>query len=289
MYHCIILYHALISYSFVEPVGRKWNRSASLSSSSWGPRLGRTCFRVRLGTSLGFETLLILRGEDDLKIQVPGTQTCIGVSRYLHLCSPMCFMLWTQSGEDQMNFLVQKRLPSSKITPKGLQKKMITVDVISDLCHKLPGPGWHDAATRAKTRLSEKVGQAVMTLSPSKGIQNPKPRLAVFKLPWRESKMAGPSPNLQHHTLSPKLQRLTDASSKVLHGKKAMTALKKLKLLRIRNLPKDRSRSRVAGPQLALHLITSSVCSVREKKQDQSAQTLSTISYNFRTLCISFS
>lgn len=246
MYHCIILYHALISYSFVEPVGRKWNRSASLSSS-WGPRLGRTCFRVRLGTSLGFETLLILRGEDDLKIQVPGTQTCIGVSRYLHLCSPMCFMLWTQSGEDQMNFLVQKRLPSSKITPKGLQKKMITVDVISDLCHKLPGPGWHDAATRAKTRLSEKVGQAVMTLSPSKGIQNPKPRLAVFKLPWRESKMAGPSPNLQHHTLSPKLQRLTDASSKVLHGKKAMTALKKLKLLRIRNLPKDRSRSRVAG------------------------------------------
>lgn len=220
MYHCIILYHALISYSFVEPVGRKWNRSASLSSSSWGPRLGRTCFRVRLGTSLGFETLLILRGEDDLKIQVPGTQTCIGVSRYLHLCSPMCFMLWTQSGEDQMNFLVQKRLPSSKITPKGLQKKMNTVDVISDLCHKLPGPGWHDAATRAKTRLSEKVGQAVMTLSPSKGIQNPKPRLAVFKLPWRESKMAGPSPNLQHHTLSPKLQRLTDASSKVLHGKK---------------------------------------------------------------------
>ena len=130
MYHCIILYHALISYSFVEPVGRKWNRSASLSSS-WGPRLGRTCFRVRLGTSLGFETLLILRGEDELKIQVPGTQTCIGVSRYLHLCSPMCFMLWTQSGEDQMNFVVQKRLPSSKITLKGLQKKM-------NRCNKWP-------------------------------------------------------------------------------------------------------------------------------------------------------
>ena len=213
----------------------------------------------------------------------------------LHWCQPLPALvqsnvlyvmnsIWRGSNE----FSGTKKVALKQNHPKRAPKKK-WIDVISDLCHKLPGPGWHDAATRAKTRLSEKVGQAVMTLSPSKGIQNPKPRLAVFKLPWRESKMAGPSPNLQHHTLSPKLQRLTDASSKVLHGKKAMTALKKLKLLRIRNLPKDRSRSRVAGPQLALHLITSSVCSVREKKQDQSAQTLSTISYNFRTLCISFS
>lgn len=129
MYHCIILYHASISYSFVEPVGRKWNRSASLSSSSWGPRLGRTCFRVRLGTSLGFETLLILRGEDDLKIQVPGTQTCIGVSRYLHLCSPIYVMnsIWRGSNE----FSGAKKVALKQNHPKRAPKKM-------NRCNKWP-------------------------------------------------------------------------------------------------------------------------------------------------------
>ena len=123
MYHCIILYHALISYSFVEPVGRKWNRSASLSSS-WGSRLGRTCFRVRLGTSLGVRLFSSWEVKMIWRSKCPAHKPAL-VSAATCTCAVQCALRY------ELNL---ERLLSNKITPKGLQKN-------TDVCHKLPGPG----------------------------------------------------------------------------------------------------------------------------------------------------